>query len=107
LLRQAVLDAGLPENRIHTVTDEVEAAHAGVSLATPGDLVVVLVDRVTLVCEALAQRTEHDASQQVATGNGYSSTSDVPPSQLPLHPGGVAVTPARDSQASQRHRATA
>jgi cyanophycin synthetase len=107
LLRQAVLDAGLPENRIHTVTDEVEAAHAGVNLATPGDLVVVLVDRVTLVWEVLAQRTEHDANQQVAPGNGYSNISDVPPSQLPLHPGGVAVTPARDSQASQRHRATA
>ncbi|HKH84829.1 MAG TPA: hypothetical protein VKA25_14160, partial [Gemmatimonadales bacterium] len=87
--------------------DEVAAAHAGVDMATPGDLVVVLVDRVTLVWEALAQRTGQDVHQQVAAGNGSISTSDIPPSQLPLHPNGVAVPAARESQASRKHRATA
>jgi cyanophycin synthetase len=107
LLRQAVLDAGLPANRIHTVTDEVAAAHAGVDMAAPGDLVVVLVDRVTLVWEALAQRTGQVAHQQVAAGNGSSSTSDIPSSQWPLRPNGVAMPATRESQASRKHRATA
>ena len=63
-------------------------AHAR-SLAAPGDLVVVLVDRVTLVWEALAQRAEHEASGQVVAGNGYSSTSDIPPPECrcPKRPG--------------------
>jgi hypothetical protein len=102
-----VLDAGLPANRIHTVTDEVAAAHAGVDLAVPGDLVVVLVDRVTLVWEALAQRAEHEASQPVVAGNGYSSTSDIPPPEMPLVPNGRAMPAARESRASRKHRATA
>jgi cyanophycin synthetase len=102
LLRQAVLDAGLPAHCIHTVTDEVAAAHAGVDLAAPGDLVVVLVDRVTLVWEALAQRAEQVTSQQTVTRNGKSNVADVPATQTPL-PNGRA----RKSPASQRQRATA
>src|SRR5215204_4661824 len=107
LLRQAVLDAGLPAHRIHTVTDEVAAAHAGVDLAAPGDLVVVLVDRVPLVWEALAQRAEQDTSQPVPAANGYSSTSNIPPQQMPLHPNEVAMPETRELQASQQQRATA
>ncbi|MDF3040783.1 MAG: cyanophycin synthetase [Thermomicrobiales bacterium] len=108
LLRQAVLDAGLPAHRIHTVTDEVAAAHAGVDLAAPGDLVVVLVDRVTLVWEALAQRAEREKSQQMATHNGKSDVDDVPAPQTPL-PNGRATPAARsrESAASQKHSATA
>jgi cyanophycin synthetase len=56
LLRQAALDAGLPEGRITVVTDEIAAAHAGVDRAAPGDLVVVFVDRVNLVWESLSHR---------------------------------------------------
>jgi cyanophycin synthetase len=107
LLRQAVLDAGLPTKRVHTVTDEVAAAHAGVDLAAPGDLVVVLVDRVPLVWEALAQRAEQDTSQPVPAANGYSSTSNIPPQQMPLHPNEVAMPETRELQASQQQRATA
>ena len=107
LLRQAVLDAGLPANRIHTVTDEVAAAHAGVDLATPGDLVVVLVDRVTLVWETLAQRAEQETTQRVAAGNGKADVGDVPPLQQPRLSNGRATPGARKSQTPQRHRATA
>jgi hypothetical protein len=107
LLRQAVLHAGLPANRIHTVTDEVAAAHAGVDLAAPGDLVVVLVDRVTLVWEALAQRAERETSQPVVTSNGHSSTSEIPPLQMPVVPNGRATPEAREPQASRKQRATA
>ena len=70
LLRQALLDAGLPENRIHTVTDEVAAAHAGVDMAAPGELVVVLVDRVTLVWEALAKRAGQETNQPWSPATG-------------------------------------
>jgi cyanophycin synthetase len=107
LLRQAALDAGLPEDRIHTVTDEVAAAHAGVDLAAPGDLVVVLVDRVTLVWEALAQRTAHEANQQVATGDEHASTRDIPSPEMPAVPNGRAAPAPREAQASRQHRATA
>jgi hypothetical protein len=102
-----VLDAGLPEDRIHTVTDEVAAAHAGVDLAAPGDLVVVLVDRVTLVWEALAQRAKQEANQPVAAGNGYSSTTEIPSPEMPAVPNGRAVPAARKSPASRQQRATA
>jgi cyanophycin synthetase len=107
LLRQAVLDAGLPANRIHTVTDEVAAAHAGVDLAVPGDLVVVLVDRVTLVWETLAQRAEQETTQRVVAGNGKADVGDVPPLQQPRPSNGRATPGARKSQTPQRHRATA
>jgi cyanophycin synthetase len=107
LLHQAVLDAGLPEDRIHTVTDEVAAALAGVDLAAPGDLVVVLVDRVTLVWEALAQRAKQEANQPVAAGNGYSSTTEIPSPEMPAVPNGRAVPAARKSPASRQQRATA
>jgi hypothetical protein len=107
LLRQAVLEAGLSADRIHTVTDEVAAAHAGVDLAAPGDLVVVLVDRVTLVWEALAQRAEQETSQPEIAGNGYSATSDVPPPQMSPVPNGRAMAEAQESQASRKQRATA
>ena len=106
LLRQAVLSAGLPPDRIHIVTDEVAAAHAGVDLAAPGDLVVVLVDRVTLVWEALAQRAEQETNQPVVASNGHSGTSDISP-QMPLVPNGRATSDTKQSQASRTHQATA
>jgi cyanophycin synthetase len=105
LLRQAALDAGLPEDRIHTVTDEVAAAHAGVDLAAPGDLVVVLVDRVTLVWEALAQRTGHEANDPVA--NGYSPARDILSPEMSPAWDGEAALAAREHQASREQRATA
>jgi cyanophycin synthetase len=107
LLRQAVLEAGLSADRIHAVTDEVAAAHAGVDLAAPGDLVVVLVDRVTLVWEALARRAERETSQPEMAGDGHSQTSDVPPPQMSPVPNGRAMAEARESQASRKQRATA
>jgi cyanophycin synthetase len=109
LLRQAVLDAGLPAHRIHTVTDEVAAAHAGVDLAAPGDLVVVLVDRVTVVWEALARRADQETRQQTVTSNGRSNVDDVPAPPTPPLPNGRATSAARarESPASQKHRATA
>jgi cyanophycin synthetase len=106
LLRQAVLDAGLPENRIHTVTDEVAAAHAGVDLAAPGDLVVVLVDRVTLVWEALAQRAGQETNQQLSTSNGHSPTRDIPSRGMSPTLNGQAPA-ERETQASREQRATA
>jgi cyanophycin synthetase len=107
LLRQAVLDAGLPAERVHTVTDEIAAAHAGVDLAAPGDLVVVLVDRVTLVWEALAQRAEQQTNQPVVDSNGHAHASDIPSPAMPLPPNGRAAPAARESHTSHKQRATA
>src|SRR5829696_4821752 len=107
LLRQAALEAGLSADRIHTVTDEVAAAHAGVDLAAPSDLVVILVDRVTLVWEALAQRAEQETSQPKMAGDGQSNTSDVPPLQTPPVVNGRAKLDAREPQESRKQRATA
>ena len=83
LLRQAVLDAGLPEDRIHTVTDEVAAAHAGVDLAAPGDLVVVLVDRVRWSGRRWRNGPSKRRTSRCPPANGYSSTSNIPPQQMP------------------------
>jgi hypothetical protein len=107
LLRQAVREAGLPEHRIHIVTDEVAAAHAGVDLAAPGDLVVVLIDRVTLVWEALAQRAEQEANQPLVARNGHSNTRDFSSPEMSLVANGRAVPTARKSPASRKQRATA
>ena len=92
LLRQAVLDAGVPQDRVHIVTDEVASAHAGVDLATPGDLVVVLVDGVTLVWEALANRAEQEARRPAGGsnghihGNGFSAPENpLPSTAAPVH----------------------
>ena len=75
LLRRAVIDAGMSEDRVHTVIDEVAAAHAAVDLAAPGDLVVVLVDSVTLVWEALARRAQ-EASRPPDGSNGHLLAND-------------------------------
>src|SRR5829696_2063402 len=107
LLRQAVLSAGLPPDRIHIVTDEVAAAHAGVDLAAPGDLVVVLVDRVTVVWEALAQRLRQDTNQQMVSPNGDSNANEIPPSQMPFVPNNRMMPTTGDAQASRTQRVTA
>jgi cyanophycin synthetase len=77
LVRQAVQEAGLPEGRIHTVLDEIEAIHAAIDLASPGDLVVALVDRVTLAWDALEKRAALQAAPRADgwSGNGLADGS--------------------------------
>jgi hypothetical protein len=70
-------------------------------------LVVVLVDRVTLVWQALAQRAEQETSQQTVAGNGKFNVDDIPSLQTPLVPNGRATSDTKQSQASRTHRATA
>ena len=89
------------------MTDEVAAAHAGVDLAAPGDLVVVLVDRVTLVWEALAQRAEHEASQPGGRWQRvfqYQRHSAPRNAACPKRPGNAG---GAESRVSRKHRATA
>ncbi|MEA2525032.1 MAG: cyanophycin synthetase [Thermomicrobiales bacterium] len=74
ILHRAVIDAGLPSDRVTVILDELEAVHAAIDLANPGDLVVALVYRVPRVWESLARR---------ATGHGTSAEpSAVPPLAL-------------------------
>jgi cyanophycin synthetase len=56
MLGAAVAEAGLPAARTTIVLDEIEAAHATVARAERNDLVVLLVDRPTLVWEALTSK---------------------------------------------------
>lgn len=62
ILREAVLGAGLPPDRVTVVLDEVEAVHTAIDLASPGDLVVAMVYRIPKVWEALAKRQERHAA---------------------------------------------
>jgi cyanophycin synthetase len=91
LLRHAVIDGGVPQDRVHTVTDEIAAAHAGVDLAASGDLVVVLVDRVPLVWEALARRAEQAASRPPGGANGHLRANGFSAPETPLRSSGAPV----------------
>lgn len=62
LLRDAVLAAGLPPDRVTVVLDEVDAVHTAIDVASPGDLVVAMVYRIPKVWEALARRQEQHAA---------------------------------------------
>ena len=53
LLREAVLASGGPPDRVSVVLDELDATRTAVELAAPGDLVVVLADRIDVVWDAL------------------------------------------------------
>ncbi len=56
LLRRAVLAGGVAEAEIRVVLDEVEAAHATVDLAAPGDLAAIFVTRPKVIWEELSAR---------------------------------------------------
>jgi cyanophycin synthetase len=70
LLQQAVLDSGLAASRTEIVLDEVAAAHAAIDRAAPGDLVIVLVDRVDIVWDALTRRAQQARHVPSAAPNG-------------------------------------
>ena len=59
LLRAAAADAGLVDGRVTTVLDEIEAAHVAVDLARPGDLAILMVDRPTVVWNAIVGHDGH------------------------------------------------
>ena len=56
LLGEAVTDAGLPADHLTIVLDEVEAARTAVSRAGRNDFVVLMVDRPTVVWDALTSK---------------------------------------------------
>ncbi len=49
MLREAAISAGMSEDRIITVLDELEAARYALGLAQPNDLVVIFADEITAV----------------------------------------------------------
>jgi cyanophycin synthetase len=77
LLRLAVHDAGLPDDHVHTVLDEIESVLSAIDLADPGDLVVALVDRVPVVWDALQKRSAR-SSAPVPMLNGNGGANSVP-----------------------------
>jgi cyanophycin synthetase len=62
LLLEAVTAAGVPPERTTMIMDEVEATHAAIDLADPGDLVVAMVYRIPRVWEDLVRRQERTVS---------------------------------------------
>ncbi|MDQ3656216.1 MAG: cyanophycin synthetase [Chloroflexota bacterium] len=56
ILQEAAEASGLPATRATIVLDEIEAIHTAIDLASPGDLVVAMVYRITEAWESLAER---------------------------------------------------
>jgi hypothetical protein len=61
-LLASVRAAGIPENRVEVILDEIEAAHTAIDRANPGDLVFVMVYRISRVWDSLARRAAGTAA---------------------------------------------
>jgi cyanophycin synthetase len=57
LMRQALIDNGVPEHRIALIYDELEAARTAMDRAKQDDLVVLLADRPEEVWETVVTRS--------------------------------------------------
>jgi cyanophycin synthetase len=91
MLEAAVSEGGLPTTRVAVVLDEVEAARAAVARATESDLVILLVDRPTVVWDALTNGNgeHHPISQQhvaFATNGRRSVIAAQPAVRASSHP---------------------
>ncbi|HEU5085959.1 MAG TPA: hypothetical protein VFT99_00895, partial [Roseiflexaceae bacterium] len=49
LVRQGAREAGMPDEHMTEVLDELEAVQYGLNMAQPGDLLVVFADNITPV----------------------------------------------------------
>jgi cyanophycin synthetase len=56
ILRQTALSAGLTDDRVHVILDEIDAVNAAVELAERDDLVVLLVDKPAAAWRELEKR---------------------------------------------------
>lgn len=56
ILKASAIDAGLAEERVSVVLDELEAVQAAVNMADKSDLVVLMVDKPAKVWELLSER---------------------------------------------------
>jgi cyanophycin synthetase len=63
LITRGARSVGMPAAEIRVVLDEVEAAHATVDLARPGDLAVIFVTRARLVWDELSARAGRTGSE--------------------------------------------
>lgn len=61
LLRTAALAAGMPADRITMMDGDLAAAHAAIDLAAPGDLVLLMTERIPQTWESLTKRIEGSA----------------------------------------------
>lgn len=62
VLREAALAAGMPAHEVRVVLDEVEAAHATVDHANPGDLAVIFVTHPKLIWDEMVARASAAAT---------------------------------------------
>lgn len=67
LISRGAMSVGMPESEIHVVLDEVEAAHAAVDLARPGDLAVIFVTRTRVVWDELSDRAARQGTGEERT----------------------------------------
>ena len=100
VLHGAVVAAGLPEDRITVVLDEVEAANAAVDLAAPGALVVIMAYRIPRVWEALARRAAHRPEPALAATRDGQESPD--PARVHEPPLGTAMRRPRRARSSHR-----
>lgn len=56
LLVQGLVQCATPKERYQVILDEIQAIHAALHMAEPGDLVVIFYEKLPRVLEALAQR---------------------------------------------------
>ena len=67
LLREAALAAGMPAASITMAGEDLAAAHAAIDLAAPGDLVMVMTERIAPTWASLTERLTRGGGIQ---GNG-------------------------------------
>ncbi|MDQ2651911.1 MAG: cyanophycin synthetase [Chloroflexota bacterium] len=96
LLKEAVIASGFPAELVTVVLDEVEAVHAAIDLAAPGDLVIALVYRIPNVWEALLRRVEQTAERDNLPGPGPARSTPRLQTHLPANAaqgGSLSQTP--------------
>jgi len=91
LLQEAVTAAGLPEERVTIILDEIAAVNAAIDTAAPGDLVVALVYRIPKVWDALMRRA-HDPEHRTPVGVALTHPA---PEQHPYPPPIATMTHSR------------
>ena len=68
MLRQALLDAGVEDERIEVIADERAAVHRGLTLARPGDLLLIFADAIERGWKQITQFSpEADAGAPATT----------------------------------------
>ena len=78
--RQALLDAGVPEDQIEVIPDEVESIDRALQLAEAGDLLLIFGDNIS---RSWGQITGFQSSGEGAPTEAPKSITQLPPQEVP------------------------